>query len=60
MEMPILPYEIRCAYGDEWQDAMGLAWRTFLKFEAGDYPIGRHRHVTGFTASLDGASGYGV
>ncbi|MCM1266860.1 MAG: GNAT family N-acetyltransferase [Bacteroidales bacterium] len=31
------PYEIRSAYRDEWEDAMALAWRTFLRFEAKDY-----------------------
>lgn len=32
-----LPYEIRTASRDDWEPAMGLAWKTFLKFEAGDY-----------------------
>lgn len=31
------PCEIRQAHKDEWQDAMSLAWRTFLRFEAKDY-----------------------
>lgn len=31
------PYEIRSAYRDEWQDAMALAWKTFLRFEADVY-----------------------
>ena len=30
-------YEVRFAYTEEWQDAMNLAWKTFLKFEAKDY-----------------------
>lgn len=30
-------YQIRSAYRDEWEDAMALAWRTFLKFEADVY-----------------------
>lgn len=30
-------YQIRSAYRDEWEDAMALAWRTFLRFEAGVY-----------------------
>lgn len=30
-------YLVRAAYRDEWQEAMGLAWRTFLKFEAPEY-----------------------
>lgn len=33
-----IPYLIRTAHRDEWEDAMALAWRTFLKFEANDYP----------------------
>lgn len=31
------PYEIRMAYASEWEDAMALAWKTFLQFEAEDY-----------------------
>lgn len=31
------PYEIRMAYENEWEEAIALAWRTFLQFEAGDY-----------------------
>ncbi len=30
-------YQIRSAYRNEWQDAMTLAWRTFLRFEADVY-----------------------
>lgn len=30
-------YQIRSAYRDEWQDAMALAWKTFLQFEADVY-----------------------
>lgn len=29
--------EIRPAKHDEWEPAMALAWRTFLRFEASDY-----------------------
>ena len=32
-----MPYQIRNAYRDEWEDAMSLAWRTFLRFEADVY-----------------------
>lgn len=32
-----VPYQIRNAYRDEWEDAMALAWRTFLRFEADVY-----------------------
>ena len=28
---------IRPAYRDEWDDAMALAWRTFMQFEAHDF-----------------------
>lgn len=28
---------VRCAYRNEWDDAMALAWRTFMQFEAKDY-----------------------
>ncbi len=37
MEKEIHLWKIRPAYRDEWQDAMALAWKTFLKFEAEDY-----------------------
>ncbi len=30
-------YQIRNAYREEWQDAMALAWKTFLRFEADVY-----------------------
>lgn len=30
-------YKIGFAAQDQWEDAMGLAWKTFLEFEAGDY-----------------------
>lgn len=36
----IFPFEIRMAYESEWEDAIALAWRTFLQFEAGDYGPG--------------------
>ncbi len=32
-----IPYQIRNAYRDEWEDAMTLAWKTFMKFEADIY-----------------------
>lgn len=28
---------VRPAYRQEWDDAMALAWRTFMQFEASDY-----------------------
>ncbi len=31
------PYEIRPLYRDEWEDAIQLAWDTFLVFEAPEY-----------------------
>lgn len=35
--MAQFPYQIRRAYKEEWDDAMDLAWRTFLKYEADIY-----------------------
>lgn len=32
-----LPYEIRWAKAEEWEPAMKMVWRTFLRFEASDY-----------------------
>ena len=32
-----VPIQVRPAYREEWDDAMSLAWRTFMKFEAADY-----------------------
>ena len=32
-----LPFEIRFAGQDDWEEAMGLAWKTFLEFEADVY-----------------------
>jgi len=31
------PYIVRRAKKDEWEEAMAVAWRTFMKFEADDY-----------------------
>lgn len=33
-----LSYEIRFVTRDEWEEAMGLAWKTFLEFEGDVYP----------------------
>lgn len=30
-------YPVRSAYQDEWDDAMALAWKTFMQFEADVY-----------------------
>lgn len=30
-------FEIHFAHKEDWEDAMGLAWKTFLEFEAEDY-----------------------
>ena len=32
-----LPYEIRFLDREEWEEAMGLAWKTFLEFEGDVY-----------------------
>ena len=31
------PYEIRWAKIEEWEPAMKMIWKTFMKFEAEDY-----------------------
>ena len=33
-----MPYEIRFVTNDEWEDAIGLVWKTFLEFEGDVYP----------------------
>lgn len=30
-------YQLRFIRTEEWEEAMGLAWQTFLRYEAGDY-----------------------
>lgn len=37
MEFDHSKLQIRPAYIDEWDTAMALAWKTFLKYEAEDY-----------------------
>lgn len=32
-------YKIGFASGEQWEEAMGLAWKTFLEFEAEDYSL---------------------
>lgn len=32
-----IPYKVRWARENEWAPAMKMIWRTFLKFEGGDY-----------------------
>ena len=34
-----LAYEIRFAAQEKWEEAMGLAWKTFLEFEADVYTM---------------------
>lgn len=34
-----IPYEIRFADQNDWEEAMGLAWKTFLEFEADEYTV---------------------
>ena len=46
--MPQVLYQIRSAYRDEWDDAMALAWRTFLRFEADIYTAEGIRHFEDF------------
>lgn len=37
MEIGLQSVTIRPIEQDEWEDAMGLAWKTFLRFEGNDY-----------------------
>ena len=30
-------FQVRPGWQDDWQPAMDLAWKTFLRFEAADY-----------------------
>lgn len=34
-----IPYEVRFADQNDWEEAMGLAWKTFLEFEADEYTM---------------------
>lgn len=43
-----MSYQIRSAYRDEWDDAMALAWKTFLRFEADVYSPEGVRHFEEF------------
>lgn len=42
------PYQIRSAYRDEWDDAMALAWKTFMRFEADAYTMEGIRNFEDF------------
>lgn len=42
------PYEIRWAHAEEWEPAMQLAWRTFMRFEARDYTLEGIRNFKDF------------
>ena len=46
---------VRDAEKEEWKDIMALAWRTFLKFEAGEYPT---EGTTSFFAFITDATLY--
>ncbi len=41
-------YLVRSAYRDEWEEAMALAWRTFLRFEADVYTAEGVRNFENF------------
>ncbi len=36
-KLKTLPYKIRWATSDDWPAIMEMIWKTFMKFEAGDY-----------------------
>lgn len=34
-----VPYEIRWARAEEWEPAMAMVWKTFMRFDASDYTV---------------------
>lgn len=46
---------VRDAVKEEWEEIMALAWRTYLKFEAGEYPT---EGTTSFFAFITDATLY--
>ncbi len=46
--LPQCQYQIRSAYRNEWDDAMALAWKTFLRFEADCYTMEGIRNFEDF------------
>lgn len=41
-------WQVRAAYREEWQDAMALVWKTFLKYESEDYTQEGIQHFQDF------------
>lgn len=46
--MSQVKYQVRSAYREEWDDAMQLAWKTFMRFEADIYTPEGVRHFQDF------------
>lgn len=48
-----LPCEIRFVSSEEWEEAMGLAWKTFLEYEGDVYPPEGVRSFEDFITDSD-------
>ena len=48
-----LPCVIRFVSSDEWEEAMGLAWKTFLEYEGDVYPPEGVRSFEDFITDSD-------
>ncbi len=48
-----MPYLVRWAARDEWEPAMDMIWRTFLKYEAGDFTEEGIEHFFDFITDRD-------
>jgi len=53
MKFDVLSYELRWARPEEWAPAMQMIWKTFLKFEAGDYTQEGIRNFYEFITEAD-------
>lgn len=48
-----MPYRIRWAARDEWEPAMNMIWRTFLRYEARDFTEEGIAHFLDFITDRD-------
>ena len=48
-----MPLEIRFVTSDEWEDAIGLVWKSFLEFEGDVYPPEGVRNFEDFRRSRE-------
>lgn len=57
IETTRMPYEVRWARTEEWMPVMRMIWRTFLKYEAGDYS---EEGIRNFFDFITGSELYGL